>query len=118
MFNHNTCTALIDFVLVTCLVNAVTDINVGGNQTELERSVTVTLEWDELNPLYSVDVTVVPEVQVDFISNSSARLTVAFNRMYNVTIGVSQPCELNDVIVFTKVYYFPCTSARECITCT
>ena len=83
----------------------------------MERSVTVTLEWDELNPLYSVDVTVVPEVQVN-ISNSSTRLTIAYNMMYNVTIGVSQPCELNDVIVFTKVYYYPRTSAHECSTCT
>ena len=68
-----------------------------------------------MNPLYSVDVTVTPEVQVD-ISNSSARLTVACNTMYNVTIGVSQPCQQNDVIIFTEVYYYTRTSAREYIT--
>ena len=68
--------------------------------------VLVKLEWDELNPLYFVDVTVVPEVQVN-ISNGSARLTVAYNMMYNVTIGVSQPCQQNNEIIFTKVYYYP-----------
>ena len=68
--------------------------------------VLVKLEWDELNPLYSVDVTVIPKVQVN-ISNGSARLMVAYNMMYNVTIGVSQPCQQNSVIIFTKVYYYP-----------
>ena len=52
----------------------------------------------------------IPEVQTNIISNSSARLMVAYNMMYNVTIVVSQPC---DVIIFTKVYHYPC--ARECM---
>ena len=54
-------------------------------EIELESDgVTITLEWDELNPLYTVHVTVTPEVQVN-ISYSSARLTVAYNRTYYVT---------------------------------
>ena len=123
MFNHSTALRFYsDDLPDRCKFHytAISGINVREEQNDLESDgVTVTLEWDELNPLYSVDVTVVPEfeVQVD-ISNSSARLTVAYNRTYYVIIVVSQPCELNDVIIFTEVYYYPRTSTCECITCT
>jgi hypothetical protein len=77
--------------------------------TEFEKEdVTVILEWDayELNPLHSVNVSVTPETQVN-ISSSTARLTVAYNIMYNVSIMVSHLCEQNSVTVFTKMYYYP-----------
>ena len=78
--------------------------------------VRVILEWDEVNPLYSFNVTVTPETQVN-ISNSTARLTVNYNEMYNVNVIVSHPCEQNSGIIFSKVYYYPRTNARECSVC-
>ena len=77
--------------------------------------VTVVLEWDEVNLPYLVNITVVPETQVN-ISSSTAQLTVAYNMMYTVSVLVSHPCRQGSVIVFTKVYYIPHTSARECIS--
>jgi hypothetical protein len=75
--------------------------------------VTVTLEWDKLNPLYSVNVTVTPETQVN-ISGSTAQLTVAYNVMYNVSIMISYLCGQNNVTVFSKEYYHPRTTTSEC----
>ena len=49
------------------------------------------MEWDELNPMYSVNVTVIPETQVNVI-RSTASLTVAYNVMYNVSVIISHPC--------------------------
>ena len=74
--------------------------------------VTVILNWDELNPLHSVNVTVAPELQVN-ISRSSAQLRVAYNIMNNISVVVSHPCGQNNVTVFTKVYYYPRTNACE-----
>jgi hypothetical protein len=72
--------------------------------------VTVILEWDELNPLYSINVSVTPEAQVD-ISSSTARLTLAYNVTYNVSVMISHLCEQNSVTVFTEAYYYsPSTS--------
>jgi hypothetical protein len=71
-----------------------------------KEDVTVTLEWNELNPLHSVNVSVTPEAQVD-ISSSTARLTVAYNVTYNVSVMVSHLCEQSSVTVFTEVYYYP-----------
>ena len=65
--------------------------------------VTVMLEWDEVNLPYSVNITVVPETQVN-ISSSTAQLTVAYNMMFTVSVLVSHPCRQGSVIVFTKVY--------------
>ena len=119
MFNHSTALRFYsDDLPDRCKFHytTISGINVREGQIDLESDgVTVPLKWDELNPLYSVDVTVIPEVQVN-TSNSSARLIVAYNMMYNVTIGVSQPCQQNNEIIFAKVYYYPCTSAREYIT--
>jgi hypothetical protein len=67
--------------------------------------VTVILEWDELNPLYSVNVSVTPERQVD-ISSSTARLTIVYNMMYNVSVMVSYLCDQSSETVFTEVYYY------------
>ena len=77
--------------------------------------VIVVLEWNEVNLPYSVNITVVPETQAN-ISSSTARLTVTYNMMYTVSVLVSHPCRQGSVIVFTKVYYYPRTSARECIS--
>ena len=78
--------------------------------------VRIILEWDEVNPLYSVNVTVTPETQVS-ISNSTARLMVNYNVMYNVSVIVSHPCGQNSGIIFSKVCYYPSTNARECSVC-
>ena len=83
-------------------------------QLEFEKDgVTIILEWDEVNPLYSVDVSVIPELQVN-ISGSTAQLKVTYNTMYNVSVIVSPPCGQSSVVVFNKVYYYPRTSPREC----
>jgi hypothetical protein len=68
--------------------------------------VTIILELDELNPLHSVNISVTPEAQVD-ISNRTARLTIAYNIIYNVNIMVIHPCEQSSVTIFTKMYYYP-----------
>ena len=53
----------------------------------------MTLEWD---PLYSVNITVMPETQVN-ISSNTAHLTVAYDVMYNVSVMVSHPCRQSNV---------------------
>ena len=70
-----------------------------------KEDVTVTLEWDELNSLHSVNVSVIPETQVN-ISSSTARLTMAYNVTYNVSIVVSHLCEQNNVTIFSETYYY------------
>ena len=74
--------------------------------------VSITLEWDELNPLYSVNITVMPETQVN-ISSNTAHLTVAYNMMYNVSVMVSHPCGQTNVIIFSEEYYYPHTNTCE-----
>ena len=76
-----------------------------------KENVTVILQWDELNPLYSVNVSVTPETQVN-ISSSTARLAMAYNVTYNVSVVVSHLCEQNSVTIFTEAYYYdlPLTS--------
>ena len=76
--------------------------------------VQVILEWDELSPLYSASIIITPETQVN-ISSSAARLIVAYNTTYNVTVVVSHLCDQSSETIFSEVYYY----ARECIhTCT
>ena len=70
------------------------------------KDVTVILEWDELNPLHSVNVIVTPETQVN-ISSSTARLAMTYNVTYNVNVMVSHLCEQNSVIIFSAVYFYP-----------
>ena len=74
--------------------------------------VSITLEWDELNPLYSVNITVIPETQVN-ISSNTAHLTVAYNTMYNVStsVMVSHPCGQT---VFSEEYYYPHAITNTC----
>ena len=76
--------------------------------------VMVVLEWDEVKLPYSVNITVVPETQMN-VSSSTAQLIVAYNMMYTVSVLVSHPCRQSGVTVFTKVYYYPRTSVHECI---
>ena len=76
-----------------------------------KEDVTVILEWDELNSLHSVKVSVTPETQVN-ISSSTARLTMAYNIMYNVSVVVSHPCEQNSVTIFTEAYYYLITTSE------
>jgi hypothetical protein len=81
------------------------DINVREQAVEFEiDDVTVILEWDELNPLHSVTISVTPEAQVN-ISSSTARLIMAYNVMYNVSVMVTNLCGQNSVTIFTEVYY-------------
>jgi hypothetical protein len=84
----------------------VADYYVREQAVEFEEDVIVILEWDELNPLYSVNVSVIPEAQVN-ISSSTARLTMAYNVMYNASVMISHLCGQNSVTVFTEVYYYP-----------
>jgi hypothetical protein len=84
----------------------IADIYVREQAVEFEKEdVTVILEWDELNPLHSVNVSVTPEAQVN-ISSSTARLTMAYNVTYNVSVMVSHLCGQNSVTIFTEVYYY------------
>jgi DNA integrity scanning protein DisA with diadenylate cyclase activity len=84
----------------------IVDNYVREQAAEFEKEdVTVTLEWDELNPLYSVNVSVTPEAQVNIFS-STARLRMAYNVTYNVNVMVSHLCEQNSVTVFTEVYIY------------
>ena len=88
------------------------DIHVREEAAEFEKEdVTVILEWDELNSLHSVNVSIMPETQVN-ISRSTARLTMAYNVTYHVSVMVSHLCEQNSVTVFTEAYYYdlPLTS--------
>ena len=99
---------------MTCITNILhpADINVREQATEFEKEdVTAILEWDELNSLHCVNVIVTPEAQVN-ISNSTARLTMAYNVTYNVSVVVSHLCEQNSVTIFTEAYYYdlPLTS--------
>ena len=74
----------------------------------------VILEWDELSPLYSINVTVTPETHVQVnISSSAARLIVPYNMTYNVTVVVSHLCDQSSETIFSRseVYYY----ARECV---
>ena len=79
----------------------------------MDDGVTIILDWDEVDPLYSVNVTVTPETQVN-IFNSTARLIVAYNVMYNVSVMVSHLCDQSSITIFSEVYYYPHTSACEC----
>jgi hypothetical protein len=82
------------------------EISVREQAVEFETyGVTIILEWDELSALYSVNVSVIPETQVN-ISSSTARLTIAYNVTYNVSVMVSHLCEQNSVAVFSEVYYY------------
>jgi hypothetical protein len=82
------------------------ELNVQERLIEFETdSITITLEWDELNPLYSMSVTVTPEAQVN-ISSSTARLRMAYNMTYNVSVMISHLCGQNSVTVFSEVYYY------------
>ena len=86
-------------------------LNVREQVTEHEKDGTlVILEWDNIIPLYSINVSVIPEIQVN-ISGSMAKLKVIYNIMYNVSVIVSLPCGQNSVTVFTQLYYY--TSPRE-----
>ena len=65
-----------------------------------------------MSPLYSVSVIVTPETHVQVnISSSTARLIVAYNITYNVTIMVSHLCDQSSETIFSEVYYY----AHECI---
>ena len=68
--------------------------------------VLVILEWEELNPLYSFNITVTPETQVN-ISSGTARLTLAYNSIYNVTVMVSHFCDQSNEIIFSEMYNYP-----------
>jgi hypothetical protein len=84
----------------------IADNYVREQASEFEKEdIAVILEWDELNPLYSVNVSITPEAQVT-ISSSTARLTMAYNVTYNVSVMVSHPCGQNSVTVFAEIYYY------------
>ena len=47
------------------------------------------------------------------ISNSTATLILTYNVMYNVSVVISHFCDQSSITVFSKLYYYPRTSARE-----
>ena len=71
-----------------------------------KENITVILEWDKLNYLHSVNVSVTPETQVN-ISSSTARLTMAYNVTYNVSVVVSHLCNRSSETIFSEVYFYP-----------
>ena len=75
-------------------------------------SVTVILQWNEVNPLYSVNILGIPETQVN-ISNNTATLIVSYNVMYNVSVEISHLCDQSSITSFSNLYYYPHTSARK-----
>ena len=76
------------------------DINVREQAVEFDKEdVTVILEWDELNPLHSVNISVTPKTQVN-ISSSTARLTVAYSVTYNVSVVVLHLCNQRSETIF------------------
>ena len=88
------------------------DINVREQPAEFEKEhVTVVLEWGELNPLHSINVSVTPKTQVN-ISSSTARLIMAYNVTYNVSVMVSHLCEQNSITTFTEAYYYLITTSE------
>ena len=70
------------------------------------KDVTVILEWDELNPLYSINISVTPEIRVN-ISSSTARLTMTYNVTYNVSVVVSYLCDQSNETIFSEMYFYP-----------
>ena len=71
-----------------------------------KEDVTVILEWDELNPLHSVNVSITPKTQVN-ISSSTARLTMAYSVTYNVSVVVLHLCNQRSETIFSEVYFYP-----------
>ena len=83
------------------------DINVREQAAEFEKEdITVILEWDELNPLHFINVSVIPETRVN-ISSSTARLIMAYNVTYNVSVVVSYLCNQSSETIFSEVYFYP-----------
>ena len=79
------------------------EVNVREQLTEFENDgVTVILEWDELNPMYSVNVTIIPETQVN-VTRSTIQLTVAYNVVYNVSVIISRHPPWHP---FSEVFYY------------
>ena len=95
--------------MYTTIDGLLLEVNVREQLTEFENDgVTVILEWDKLNPMYSVNVTIIPETQLVNISRSTVQLTVAYNVMYNVSVIISRhPCGQNGVTIFSEVFYYP-----------
>jgi hypothetical protein len=60
----------------------------------------------QLDDSVTISSIVTPEAQVN-ISSSTARLIMAYNVMYNVSVMVTNLCGQNSVTVFTEVYHYP-----------
>ena len=99
----------------TTIYGLLLEVNMREQLTKFENDgVTVFLEWDELNPMYSVYVTIIPETQQVNFSSSTVQLTVAYNMMYNVSVIISRhPCGHNSVTIFSEVFYYLCINACE-----
>ena len=66
-------------------------------------NVTVTLEWaQEAGVSYNVSVT--PQVNVEFLDSTLVQVVVAYNVVYNVSI-VSTLCGRHTAIKFNKLCY-------------
>ena len=80
-----------------------------------KEDVTVILEWDELNSLHSVNISVTPETRVN-ISSSTARLAMAYSVIYNVSVVVSYRCDQSSETIFSQVYFYLRSTSNLCST--
>jgi hypothetical protein len=57
-------------------------------------NVTVTVEWTQ--QVYATyNITVVPMVSIVFTGSTSRRLTIPYNKKYNLTVEATAPCRPN-----------------------
>ena len=69
--------------------------------------VTITLEWAQINPTYSYQVTVVPNLPLNFSTSTHVRIrvTVPYNSQHNVSIIASSCGKHNATVFFKEVFY-------------
>ena len=72
-------------------------------------AVSVTLQWipASFNSLYSYNVIVDPQVQLQFNGSTRVQLTLSYNTLYNVSVVATHLCgqNTNNMITFVELYY-------------
>ena len=67
--------------------------------------VTITLEWEQINPTYSYHVAVVPNLPLNFSTSTHVRVRVPYNTLHNVSIIVSSCGKYNATVFFKELSY-------------
>ena len=67
--------------------------------------VTLTLEWSKTDPTYSYQVTIVPNLPLNFSTSTRVHIKVPYNSPHNVSLTVSSCEEHNTTVFFKKVCY-------------